>query len=546
MGPKKNQKKSKKSKNRPRVPTLSAFFLSRILQSQQHSVSLPRRQLTSLSATNCMSKVRIPINPMQVGRVGAYSMYVRRGEQVVRQRKNSSNYGPEASRSLAQQTRRVRWSNLVNFYKVNAAWMAKAYEGLKAGQTIYNKFMQLNMDKSAVALAKPFATAGASICDAFYISDGKLPPVTLGAVTGEGLTPTNISTGDIAQEAGLTIGELSAAIIGANNTYLEGDNIALIVFEQTYNAGDVPRCRPIYMEFTLNSESDDSLLTLPMFAHEYATITSKKLAMNSATEVGDYAGFVFIHTRKSSGLQVSPQQIKMADTTVLDMFSTQSALQTAIDSYGVDASVPLDPNFNSARVLSAYVNGQAVTGSLPSFPSYTGDVTLEISVDGWNDDSCYLMFGEVRYTPLAVDGNKRTYIITDNGSARIYINGVLYGGFSVSGVVFPEDLDGPLTSYQSNTDRSSVNADTLRNRLAVNEGCVNYPFIADDTWSWFMLTIYRPEDFVWNDDDFVFVNCSKVYLDYNTGWRLKVSVTDATKPAYVTYQGAIFWVFNYQ
>lgn len=490
-----------------------------------------------------MSKVRIPINPMQVGRVGAYSMYVRRGEQVVRQRKNSSNYGPEASRSLAQQTRRVRWSNLVNFYKVNASWMAKAYEGLKPGQTIYNKFMQLNMDKSAVALAKPFATAGASICDAFYISDGKLPPVTLGAVTGEGLTPTNISTGDIAQEAGLTIGELSAAIIGANSNYLEGDNIALIVFEQTYNAGDVPRCRPIYMEFTLNSESDDSLLTLPMFAHEYATIVSKKLAMNSSTEVGDYAGFVFIHTRKSSGLQVSPQQIKMADTTVLDMFSTQSALQTAIDSYGVDASVPLDPNFNSARVLSAYVNGQAVTGSLPSFPSYTGAVTLEISVDGWNDDTCYLMFGDVRYTPLAVDGNKRTYIIGDNGSVRIYINGGLYGGFDVSGIEVPESLPSLFFVQQAADQGGQDNINTME----IVTDCVNYPYVATDSHPLFYLLIGGGDYTFVEEDNLAAVNGTMtIYAsEQNHRTAIYLSITDRDKPAYITLSGFIIAVVNY-
>lgn len=482
---------------------------------------------------------------MQVGRVGAYSMYVRRGEQVVRQRKNSSNYGEEASRSLAQQTRRVRWANLVNFYKVNAAWMAKAYESLKPGQTIYNKFMQLNMDKSAVALAKPFATAGASICDAFNISDGKLPPVTLGAVSGSGTTPTNISTGDIASEAGVTIGELSAAIIAANNDYLEGDNIALIVFEQTYNAGDVPRCRPIYMEFTLNSASEDALLTLPMFAHEYATITAKKLAMNSSTEVGDYAGFVFIHTRKSAGLQVSTQQIKMADTTVLDMFSTASALQTAIDSYGVDSSVPLDPNFNSARVLSAYVNGQAVTGSLPSFPSYTGAVTLEISVDGWNDDSCYLMFGDVRYTPLAVDGNKRTYIIGDNGSARIFINGVLYGGFDVSGIEKPSWLPTKWIGFQMPTDAlTGENTDGINRLEVLDANCINYPNVATESYPYFL---FISREIIPSDESIEVVNGTVAGVSFGVGFsRFSILPTDASKVTYVTCQGFIIAVCNYE
>lgn len=482
---------------------------------------------------------------MQVGRVGAYSMYVRRGEQVVRQRKNSSNYGAEASRSLAQQSRRVLWSNLVNFYKVNASWMAKAYEGLKPGQTIYNRFMQLNMDRSAVALTKQDAFAGASVCDAFTISDGKLPPITLGITSAEGITPTSISVGDIASPAGVTIGELSAAIIANNSDFQDGDNIALVMFIQTFWAGDVPRVQPRYSEFTLDSSSDADLITLDMFGYELATISGRKLAMNSSDDAGDYAGFVFIHTRKSSGLQVSPQKIKMVDTTVLDQFSTATAKQAAIDSYGVDASVPLDPNFNSARVLSAYVNGSAVTGSLPSFPSYTGAVTFEISVDGWNDDTCYLMFGDVRYTPLAVDGNKRTYIIGDNGSVRMYIGGVLYGGFDVSGIVAPDWL--PTRMSVTRCSRQSAISDSQYNEGYVTEdstNCINVPKVADSQWPYF---IYNLSEYVLAEEDVVWHNASTVLYRANDGkcW-FNLTPESPLLPIYAEVDGFIIAVFNYE
>lgn len=482
---------------------------------------------------------------MQVGRVGAYSMYVRRGEQVVRQRKNSSNYGEEASRSLAQQSRRVLWSNLVNFYKVNSQWMAKAYEGLKPGQTIYNRFMQLNMDKSAVALTKQAAFAGASICDAFTISDGKLPPIGLGTTSAEGITPTTISVGDIASPAGVTIGELSAAIIANNSDFQDGDNIALVMFIQTFWAGDVPRVQPRYSEFTLDSSSDDDLNSLDMFGYELATISGRKLAMNSSDDAGDYAGFVFIHTRKSSGLQVSPQKIRMVVTTVLDQFSTATAKQAAIDSYGVDASVPLDPNFNSARVLSAYVNGSAVTGSLPSFPSYTGAVTLEISVDGWNDNTCYLMFGDVRYTPLAVDGNKRTYIIGDNGSVRIYINGGLYGGFEVSGIEVPEGLGVNMQVYQQKTDSLNYSSSNVGERVTARDtNCINAPLLVTDVYPYMRIAIYSASLSL---NDFEGVNATVVNSENTeTGTLLIASVDDASKPAYLTYQGFIVAVFNYE
>lgn len=481
---------------------------------------------------------------MQVGRVGAYSMYVRRGEQVVRQRKNSSNYGEEASRSLAQQSRRVLWSNLVNFYKVNASWMAKAYEGLKPGQTIYNRFMQLNMDRSAVALTKQDAFAGASICDAFTISDGKLPPITLGITSAEGITPTSISVGDIASPAGVTIGELSAAIIANNSDFQDGDNIALVMFIQTFWAGDVPRVQPRYSEFTLDSSSDDDLNSLDMFGYELATISGRKLAMNSSDDAGDYAGFVFIHTRKSSGLQVSPQKIRMVDTTVLDQFSTATAKQAAIDSYGVDASVPLDPNFNSARVLSAYVNGSAVTGSLPSFPSYTGAVTLEISVDGWNDDSCYLTFGDIRYTPLETEGNKRTYIIGDNGSVRIYINGDLYGGFDVSGIVLPDIL--PLHMEISQRAAGGITSPAVNGVVGNNVNCMNYPYKATEELPYFGLRLGESQKPFTDAEGLEGVNCSLLESGSSEVYKYVSALpTDASKPAYITYQGFIVAVFNY-
>lgn len=482
---------------------------------------------------------------MQVGRVGAYSMYVRRGEQVVRQRKNSSNYGEEASRSLAQQTRRVRWANLVNFYKVNAQWMAKAYEGLKPGQTIYNRFMQLNMDKSAVALTKQAAFAGASICDAFTISDGKLPPIGLGTTSAEGITPTTISVGDIASPAGVTIGELSAAIIANNSDFQEGDNIALVMFVQTYWAGDVPRVQPRYSEFTLDSSSDDDLNTLDMFGYELATISGRKLAMNSSDDAGDYAGFVFIHTRKSSGLQVSPQKIRMVETTVLDQFSTATALQAAIDSYGVDASVPLDPNFSSASVLSVKVNGTEVKGSLPSFPSYTGVVTLDISVDGWDDATCYVMFEDVRYTPLSVNDNVRSYIIGDNGRVRLYVGGVLYGGFDVSGIEVPAELDAHINAYQSTSPAAGGGEHT--NGLTVFSKCINYPYMVNADFPYYRLHFYGQ----FTEDDLgelALYNCTSnaLIIASDNGIVLNASVTDASKPAYVTYKGFIVAVFNYE
>lgn len=470
-------------------------------------------------------------------------MYVRRGEQVVRQRKNSSNYGEEASRSISQQSRRVLWSNLVNFYRTNMSWMQKAFESLKAGQTIYNRFMQLNIDQSQVALTKQEAFAGACLCDAFTVSDGKLPAIRYAATT-EGITPVYINTGSIASITGVTLGQLSAAIIEYNTYFQNGDNIAWVFFVQNYFVGDVPRVVPNYMEITLNTESTTPLEDIPAFGFEWVTISGNKLAANSSVDTGDYAGFVCIHTRRSNGLQVSPQKIFMVDTSLRDQFSTTQQKNAAIDSYGLDADVPLQPNFKRARVLSALVNGEAVTEVLPSLPEYTGSKTLVLSVAGWNDETCYLMFDDIRYTPLAEDGNSRTYIIGDNGAVRIYINNELWGGFEVTGVEPPAGF--PTLLGMCVTSNSAFPTGYKSNVQSVEGNCINYALKASYDSTRFRFDMRNYEGTL-SQSDFTCFNCEVLAFgtDGDTPNCMLLSVTDLSSPCYIVFQNFIVAVFNY-
>lgn len=444
---------------------------------------------------------------------------------------------------MAQQSRRILWSNLVNFYRVNQSWMQKAFESLKAGQTIYNRFMQLNIDQSQVALTKQEAFAGACLCDAFTVSDGKLPAIRYAATT-EGITPVYINTGSIASTTGVTLGQLSAAIIEYNTYFQNGDNIAWVFFVQNYFVGDVPRVVPNYMEITLNTESTTPLEDIPAFGFEWVTISGNKLAANSPEDTGGYAGFVCIHTRRSNGLQVSPQKIMMTDTSLRDQFSTTQQKNAAIDSYGLDSDVPLQPNFKLARVLSALVNSVDATAALPLFPSYTGTQTLVLSVEGWNDETCYLMFGDVRYTPLGVDGNSRTYIIGDNGRVRIYINNQLYGGFEVSGVEPPEEFPTLLTVLQ--TPANSFPSVSRAYPQQVEGNCINYARKLTGSNTRFRFDMREYEGTL-SESDFTCFNCEIVDFgtDGETPNCLLLSVTDSDSPCYIIFQGFIIAVFNY-
>ena len=126
-----------------------------------------------------MAKARVSINPLYTGGAGGYSFYVRKDEQIVRQRKNNSNYGETASRSLAQQVRRVKWANLVNVFKACKEWIPKAYESKQGKRTDYNEFMSVNIGSARVCLTKDQAANGCAVVDAFQISKGSLPPITL-------------------------------------------------------------------------------------------------------------------------------------------------------------------------------------------------------------------------------------------------------------------------------------------------------------------------------------------------------------------------------
>ena len=494
-----------------------------------------------------MAVIRNTASAMANGRIGNTTYYVSHGQQIARQSKNNSNYGDGASRSDAQQLRRVRWANLVNAYKAMSSWMPKAYESKKSNQSDYNKFMQLNINTSQVALTKDMAANGCAVWESWQVSQGSLVPINL--------IPDSLAIGvasDIKLSAAIgadtTIAALSSDIIANNPAFQDGDNIAQVLFYTVLDSRGYPYSTCRYYEFTLNTSNTALLSTLPVSAVMASSILSGQhllAAKQGETAVDGAEGFVWIHTRKVEGkLMVSSQSIFIQNDAFVNQFSTQAAIDAAIASYGVEQDVPLDPSFLKASVRSAYVNGSLVTADLESFPSYTGNVTLEISVAGWDDDTCYLMFGDVRYTPLATEGNKRTYIIGDNGSVKIYINNVLWGGFDVSGIVVP-GLSLRKRMVQLPPDTWTMGNGI--NSMSVDANCINYPYVGSSDYPRVKLGLYGLGE-IPSEADFSASNAS--IGDYapnpeNLSCFIGAEIEDLSKPAYITYQGFIIAVFNY-
>lgn len=491
-----------------------------------------------------MAVIRNTASAVRRGRVGNTSYYYSNGQQVARQARNNSNYGETARRSMAQQERRVCWANLVNLYKVMSPWQKKAYETKKSNQTDYNVFMSLNVPSAQIYLTKDEANNGCAVVDAYTISQGSLPPITYKEGEASRLSYTDIVC-TLATLAGATLGDFSANIIANNPLYRNGDNIAFLLFSNWADGTTHPYADCAYYEITLDTSSTASLGSNPISQFLDIQTTTNFLGVGEAwwAEVRGVA-WAAIHTRQGNTLQVSSQKIEMLKPIFVDNFSTNAQQQLAVNSYGVDEDVPLDPSFSSARILSAYVNGTLATAALISFPSYTGSVTLEISVEGWNDETCYLMFGDVRYTPLTTDGNKRTYIIGDNGSVRIYINGGLYGGFEVVDVSIPEGLPTLFSMAQAEDD--NIAGAGLIHTANVEGNCINYAYLKDNEHPFyrFWASLFTIEEI--EGGDYQFLNCSLANYGEESGvTRMVLSVTDAGSPSYVTYQGFIIAVFNY-
>lgn len=494
-----------------------------------------------------MAVIRNTASGLAKGRVGNTTYYVANGQQVARQSKNNSNYGETASRTESQQSRRVRWANLVNFYKACQYWMPKAFESKKSNQTDYNRFMQVNMAANTIALTKDMAANGCAVVMPFVVSQGSLQPIELSPRELNVGVATDITVAE-APASGATVGEVSAAIIAANPEYRNGDNIAMVYFRNAKDSRGYPYVSTQYYEFTLDIASTESWASSAAAQHmEFVALSGTDYLCSKAT---DYAGTsilgtVFIHTRKDGGkLITSSQQVYATNDALIAEFSNPAAVQAAIDSYGVQAEVPLDPSFSLATIYGVRINGGQLMPLHGQILTYNQPIQLTIVGVNLDSESVYLKHGSTVYTPISVDGDEWTYILGDNGHNRIYLNGVLYGGVDISGIIPPTELAGSVVGYQ-NTQATPTGAGLTNSRQS-SDYCIQYPFTTTEDLPYFALRI----DGEFEDGDgsrVTVVNGQDVVTTFTTSNQLRVGFKplDPTKVAYVMFDNFITMVCNY-
>lgn len=278
-----------------------------------------------------MAKIRAISNPMRTGRVGSDSFYIVKGMQIVRPSRNVTNYGDTAARSQAQQTRRVKWGNLVQFYKVSKLFMNKAFETKTKTQSDYNKFMSVNLSKTQVSISKDEANQGACVVEPLTISMGSLRTIETN-MTESTLRIELLYSLQISQST--TVGEFASTLLASNPWILPLSQLSFIDYIQVTDAG-VPKVQMDAVEITL--DVNDTTTLNSKFGGDVLSVSQGAIQwLNTQGREGGKA-VILSYSADGKGIRVSTQDVQLyGDQSIYEDYTSADNAANARESYGED------------------------------------------------------------------------------------------------------------------------------------------------------------------------------------------------------------------
>lgn len=299
-------------------------------------------------------------------------------------------------RTQSQMAHRVRWANCVNFYRVNSSWLKYAFETKKSNQSEYNKFMSLNAANSPIFLTKQEAAAGACVVVPYIITQGSLPSVEV-QKQGESYY-TNLYLGpDILDLGDSSIATVSQLLIQYNPALREGDQLSFVKFVQmTNNNTGAPFVIVRKYEVILNS-TDSRQWSDFIPGNILDTELLSGQAIIKVVNQTDAGGFVLVLSRTVGGkTYVSTQNIVTTNNdTMISAYSSQAALQRAIDSYGESEEAflssttanelpvaPVPNSINSVKVANVTYTPGVRYANLPNWASQQLQVFFASNISG--------------------------------------------------------------------------------------------------------------------------------------------------------------------
>lgn len=183
---------------------------------------------------------------------------------------------------------------------------------------------------------------------------------------------------------------------------------------------------------------------------------------------------------------------------------------------------------------------------MPPRAIYEASGPIELVLEGENltPDTLKLYHNGVLYTPLESSDTYAYYLLGDNGTNKVVLNGKNFCTVNVKNIVVPE-LSQRKRMVQLPPNTWALGQGINQEDAMAN--CINYPHVASDSYPRFKLAIFNLTEQPL-ESDFACVNGELGGYNYTEGASsvaIGAEVTDRTKPAYITYQGFIVAVFNY-
>lgn len=309
-------------------------------------------------------------------------------------------------RTIDQMSQRVKWANLVNFYRANKSWMKFAFETKPTNRTDYNQFMSLNVASSRIYLPKGMANQGACVVDSYVMTQGSLPSIECNK-SGQ-VWNTNLYFGtDFILEPTSTVADVTEALLNANPALREGDQISFIrLTQQTNSNTGVPFVVVRKYEVILNS-SDLRFFYQFMPSAYISTNEGDNINNISVLDSGNAGGFLLILSRTTGGkTYVSTQSIIVANNDALiAAYSSSNALQTAIDSYG-ESTEPFLTSTTAEQDSQAPVQPSVVSISGDLGNAVPGQIFGPISIEVADE-----FIVELSGTPTAAGQNSKVVVV---------------------------------------------------------------------------------------------------------------------------------------
>lgn len=174
----------------------------------------------------------------------------------------------------------------------------------------------------------------------------------------------------------------------------------------------------------------------------------------------------------------------------------------------------------------------------------TGSQVVRVYGENLTTPFVTLTFGDVEYIPFNQGEGYIEYILDDNGTASINVDGNPIMSFEVEGVVVPEGFPTDITVCQKSTTSTAWTPESQANSVTYRGvNCINYPYRANEDYPYFRI-VYNLGDA--NVDDFSFDNCTLRNTAFDSqDSRIIVAPNNVDGISVIRYKGFIISVFNY-